>query len=500
MIGGRPVTGACRAVVCAMLIATAVCAQEPTRVSVTARSWPDSLTAFDGRVQDAERTTLTVRELMPGSRETTSVEITWLRLRARTASPGSPIVFLMGGPGVPATVMGRIPPYWTLFGRLRGAADVILLDQRGTGLSRPSLDCPAGVPPDTAFLASLQALDAALRAAYAPCVAVWRGRGVAPELFSTGEVAADIEDLRRWLGVPRVSLLAFSYGTRLALEFVRRHPRHVDRVVLQGVLGFEHGVRLPTTLDSLLERVSAAARADSVGRSLVPDLRASLAGLLTSGRWPVVVTVPGTAGDSVRLTVGVGGVQAIVSGRLSDPRLPALAASLERGDTRLLAAMAGGFYRDLAQGGGSLFGRAVYCSAPGPEARIERARQQAARSFLGEVFDNVPTSPAFCRGIGIEPGPAVTAPTRPWDTPALLIAGTLDERTPLGNADDAGRYFAGARTIVAENGVHELLPVDTIQSLVAAFLAGGPVGSGRLTLPPPRFLTIEEALQPPRRR
>lgn len=39
--------------------------------------------------------------------------------------------------------MSRVPPYATLFDQLRDAADVILLDQRGVGLSSPELACPS---------------------------------------------------------------------------------------------------------------------------------------------------------------------------------------------------------------------------------------------------------------------------------------------------------------------------------------------------------------------
>jgi pimeloyl-ACP methyl ester carboxylesterase len=167
---------------------------------------------------------------------------------------------------------------------------------------------------------------------------------------------------------------------------------------------------------------------------------------------------------------------------------------------RVLAAMAGGIYFDLASGGGSLFGRAVYCSAPGPEAREHQARRQASESVLGEVFDNVPTSPAFCRNIGIRPSPRAAPPERALAQTALLITGTLDDRTAPGNAEWARRYFTEATAVVVENGGHELLPVEPVQALVVEFLASGRVTTERLTLPAPRFATIEEALRPPRRR
>lgn len=484
------------------LFSAALSGQEPARLPVSSRTAPDSLVGFDGRVQDAERVTLAIRH--PRARDTVELEVVYLRLPARRPTTSAPIVFLMGGPGVPASVIGRVPPYWSLFERLRDVADVILLDQRGVGLSRPALECSAGAAPPAAFLRSQGDLAEALRTAFAGCVDEWRARGVPAELFSTAAIAADLEAIRLHLDVPRVSLLGFSFGTRLALEYVRLYPNAVDRVVLQGTLGFADGVRLPAVLDSLLDRVGAAAARDSVGRTLAPDLRSALRDRLEAvERQPVEVTLArpasGPGPDSVRLTVGRGGLEALVQGRLADRRLPALVASLAAGDTRVLAAMAGGIQRDLAAGGGSMFGRSVYCSSPGPEPREREARRQAPRYLLGEVFDNVPTSVEFCRGIGIRPGPRARPPSGVVAGSALFITGTLDDRTPPGNAERARRWFRTSQAVVVENGGHELLPSEDVQALVIEFLGAGRVGVERLAWPPPRFATVEEAIQPPRR-
>lgn len=448
---------------------------------------PDSLVSFDGRRAPAEQV------VVPAD-----YAVTFLRLPGASATPSSPIVFLMGGPGVPATIIGRIPPYFTLFNDLRRSADVILLDQRGVGRSTPTVDCRPVNPPSASFLASLDDLRQALVSAYAPCVAGWRARGQPAESIGVRQVAEDIERIRIHLGVPTVSLLGFSYGSRIALEYALRYPGHVDRIVLQGVLGFEHGVRLPTTLDSLLDRVSEAAKRDATASGLVGDLRASMAGVLQQlDRSSVSVPVASGA-DTVWIPVGGGGFRALVSTGLASPRLPALLATLEKGDTRVLAQMVGSMYRDLASGGGSMFGRAIYCSATPSAERANLARRLAGRTLLGETFDNIPPSAAFCRDIGINPVPAATAPARLGGT-ALLIEGTLDDRTPLGNARETARLFNNASVVMVENGGHELLPADDVRGVVTEFFSSGRVPVARLRLPVPRYETIEEAVRPPRR-
>src|SRR5262249_41617817 len=149
--------------------------------------------------------------------------------------PGNPIVFLMGGPGIPGSVMAPIPPYFTLFDSLRSVADVLIPDQRGLGLSTPVLSCPAdsALPPD--LFTSRQRFVDALAERVAACARHWREQGADPCAYSTTESADDLDDLRRALGVPNLDLLGFSYGTRLALAAVQRHAGDIGRVALAGV-------------------------------------------------------------------------------------------------------------------------------------------------------------------------------------------------------------------------------------------------------------------------
>ena len=98
---------------------------------------------------DAELGNLTVQESRKqgASRQ---IKIAFLRLPSTSLTPGMPIVFLMGGPGIPGTLMTRVPVYYRLFEQLRAIADVIIPDQRGVGMSTPNLDCPdkSSFPPD----------------------------------------------------------------------------------------------------------------------------------------------------------------------------------------------------------------------------------------------------------------------------------------------------------------------------------------------------------------
>ena len=102
---------------------------------------------------------------------------------------GVPVLFLHGGPGAGAGVIHRRffdPGFWR----------VVIFDQRGAGRSRP-----------------LGLLEA----------------------NSTPHLVADIEILRRHLGVGKFLLFGGSWGSTLALAYAQAHPDRVAGCVLRGI-------------------------------------------------------------------------------------------------------------------------------------------------------------------------------------------------------------------------------------------------------------------------
>ena len=185
-------------------------------------------TADDGERIPAELGRLFVPE---NRRDPTSslIELAFVRFRSTAEGPGPPIVDLAGGPGGSGIDGARRPDRFPWFMALRAAGDLILLDQRGVGLSNPRLDNPVRRerPPEQpwereSFLEESREL--ARRSA-----AFWRERGVDLIGYTTEESADDIDALRAALCEDRISLWGGSYGSHLALATIKRHGDRVDR-------------------------------------------------------------------------------------------------------------------------------------------------------------------------------------------------------------------------------------------------------------------------------
>jgi proline iminopeptidase len=102
---------------------------------------------------------------------------------------GQPVVFLHGGPGG-----GIIPDYRRYFDPR--VYRIVLIDQRGSGLSRPH--------------ASL-------------------------EQNTTWDLVEDIEKVREHLGIDSWQVFGGSWGSTLALAYAQTHPNRVRQLVLRGI-------------------------------------------------------------------------------------------------------------------------------------------------------------------------------------------------------------------------------------------------------------------------
>jgi pimeloyl-ACP methyl ester carboxylesterase len=143
--------------------------------------------------------------------------------RAKKA-PRGVLLFLTGGPGQPGVgFIGRIAH---VLGPAARGYRLVLYDQRGTGagaLSCGALQAAMGTsdlhpPPASAVRACAAHIGARRR------------------FFGTDDVVADMEALRKALGVDRWTLDGISYGTYVGERYALAHPDHVAKLGLDSVV------------------------------------------------------------------------------------------------------------------------------------------------------------------------------------------------------------------------------------------------------------------------
>lgn len=434
-------------------------------------------------------------------RDGRSLELAFVRFPATGPDPGSPIVYLAGGPGGSAIEIGR-GPRGVLFQALREAGDVVLLDQRGTGLSRPVLGCPNTVVLPADQVRTAESSLARVRAAAAECAEWWRSEGVDLSAWDTEASADDLDALRQALGVERLRLVGMSYGTHLALATIRRYGDRIERAVLAGVEGMDDTLKLPSRVQANLERVGDIVAADPGWGRRIPDLAGLVARLAERlDRAPVAIAFPSEAAGTGRPgLVRLSGLDVrqlagdLASRRRSMPELTALFGPAAVDDLTPLARVA---RTELRSARLSAMALAMDCTSGVSPERLERVRREAPGSSVGTALDF--PFPDFCDVVGVpDLGPAFRAPVRS-EVPVLFLSGTLDGRTPAANAEEVLTGFPNGAHVVVENVGHDhelLVGSPDIVATIVGYLSGYPPAARRLSLPPVELGSPDLVLPP----
>ncbi|MFN0120420.1 MAG: alpha/beta fold hydrolase [Blastocatellia bacterium] len=457
---------------------------------------PSSFSSHDGEVTECEAGRLRVPENR-AHKNSRLLELAFIRLKTTAASPRAPVVFLAGGPGGSGIQTGRVREFLAAAQAMRRHADVILLDQRGTGASEPDMRCAGEFRelPATA-LRSRQDMVQAFSAPARRCADEKRAKGIDFAGWTILDSADDIEDLRRALGVPKVSLWGHSYGTQLALATARRHARGIERLVLMGVEGVESTSKFPADLDRYISELAVLVKNDVRVGAQVPDLAGLIRTVLTKlDREPVTVAYNGGDNGARReMVVGGDGLRlltllTLLNDTRSLPLLPALFASLARGETTGLAtALSAAQGRALPNADWFLIDGASGVS----KQRQEQIRREIPGSLFGDFANFLITDLASVwrpRDLGDDFRQPVKS-----DLPALFISGALDANTPPHRAGQVRHGFANSAHIVIDNAGHQdHLRAPGLIAVMADFIAGKKVESQRLALPIPEFLPLATA-------
>lgn len=414
-----------------------------------------------------------------------TLEIAFVRYRTTNPRPVAPIFFLAGGPGGSGIdLSGPHVTHPQL--RLLDHADVIGIDQRGVGLSAPDLGDAAEftelLPFDEASTRADE--EAAFRRTLRRGADAWRARGIDVAAYNSAESADDIDAVRKELGVERITAVGSSYGTHLALAYLRRYPDRVERLFLSKVEGPDHTWKLPGATQDCLEQLHRRVSSDPSWSARVPDLLELVKDLLdTLSVRPVVVPLPATGS----IVLGPNDLRRAIAELLGETQttatIPALLDRCSRGDWVPLAQRATGYRRIEVP----IMPVLMDCASGGSRTRMARIEQErlAPRNLLGDALA-APFFPSVCEIFrGQDLGESFREPFSS-DVPILLVSGMIDARTPAANAEEIARWFPRSVQVRADNAGHDAreLMSEEYRDLVQAFLRGEVVRDMKVTLPP----------------
>ena len=401
------------------------------------------------------------RDSRQGRRIRLDIAVIPARTRGHEADP---IFILAGGPGQGAvSLAGQVLP---LFSRLNDARDLVFVDQRGTGNSNP-LDCEDD---DEAPLQSLFE-DTLPEPLVARCLA---RLDADPRLYVTSIAVEDLDDVRAALGYDRINLWGGSYGTRVALEYMRRHGERVRAAALDGVAPAT--MKLPLSFvadgDAALTRLIEACEAEWLCKRTYPRLKetiTSVRGQLARRAARVGIQDPRT-GERETISVNE---NVFLSGLFRPLYVAELASLLPFG----ISAAAGGdfnpllaqnleFADDVAENLSLGMHLSVVCAEDVPRITAEDLAAVGGSFFNRALVDN------FMRACDIWPHGKVPAdfyePVRS-NVPVLILSGGIDPATPPRYGAQVAATLPNAKHLVAPHVGHGVSMRGCAPRLVEAF-------------------------------
>jgi pimeloyl-ACP methyl ester carboxylesterase len=405
-----------------------------------------------------------------------------------------------GGPGNSSTAGKGFFTY--LLGAITDERDLVLVDNRGTGRSG-AIDCPGlqvEPPGHDAFLAAVAACGAQL--------------GGDADRYGAGDIAMDIEAVRKALGYPKITYYGQSYGTVDVSAYAVRYPERLRAVVLDAGLtvndpahAWGWGLGVPSGMADAVtltcQRAPACAAAnpdpDAALRRLAAELR----------KHPVVGTIMDDYGAVRTVRVDESKLISIVeSGQLAIGQIPAVEKALRTGDPVPLLRLAteapdrGGDNGDPAQysAGDNI---AAFCNDQNFVFRrsdpisVRQHKYDAALTALpvdafapftksvwaGWFYDDACVAwPAPDRFVPAVPDGSVVR-----GVPALILHGDLDTSVARLNSRDLLRIFPGGTYRDVAGAGHPSAGWSSCSSdLAQAFIADPSAPVGRC--PDPAFV------------
>lgn len=435
---------------------------------------PHTVQASDGLDYSGEIGSLQVLENRENPKSE-FIEIPFFRIKTKSSNPLPPIFVLAGGPGDNPSIMQQLKEIIPPLSLFASRSDVVILDQRGNGNSKPCLSCKNSFNLPLELPLDKESFKRAYHKYIQECSSYWKERKRDLMGYNVLSMADDVEEFRKVLGYEKIMLFAGSFGSHHALVYIKKYPNRVDRASLDSPEGLQHTIKLPYEVDKILLQLSDLVSRDSVLSKKIPSfINLVKETLIHLGKNPVKLKVldPETEKE-VEIVLGKFDLQlatAMTLGRMGYRELPYNYLQMKSGDYSWLASRSIGLRR--ANGNiSSLMASLTDCASGITSKRKKVVSQQAKDAILGDALNNVIFE--VCDLLPLKDLNNELELNFTSKVPLLVICGSQDAKTPIRNGMEIMNNFENSKLLVVKHGSHDLFSetFDTLSPLIIGFLS-----------------------------
>ena len=377
-------------------------------------------------------------------------------------------VFLAGGGG-PGNSLGIGQDHLSFEFLLAGMQvfldagyDVVMADQRGTGISLPNVGCPGLSEKYRELLAQpigVRALHRQTEAILLACQQRLAEQGIDVSQYDTQASAQDFLGLMEQLPYHHWSLMGVSYGAQLALTMAQQAPADIDSLVLDSLPAY-HDEAHVLTLADLQRRVTHIldlCREDARCHQRYPGLSFHFKQLIEQvERSPAVLPME----NGAEFMVDAERLHHILFAAAYWPDYIAyipytIHAATYENDWVPLTSMAQNYYDWMVDSGyGDMLQVNIFCESSWPLQRARLLRQpQILQQWTADDLASWQASESLCRHWGGQP---FAHDPQEVMIPTVILSGGLDPITPAASAQAMQRWLPNSVFIEDPLAAHSM--------------------------------------------
>lgn len=211
--------------------------------------------------------------------------VVYFQVNPARRSP-DPILYISGGPGYAVGLNSPAVYTWLdWINEMKWQRDMVFFDQRGVGQAKPSLHCP---DIDSKSIHNLQSsLSAEQDAAFwqnlaKQCSQAMHKQQIELDLITTEHSVNDIINLMQLFRTKTWNIYAVSYGTRVALELMKRKSGNLRAVMLDSIYPQnKHDLLVvPNLMHNAFRQLYAECRLSYLCQQKIPNLKVKTEALI----------------------------------------------------------------------------------------------------------------------------------------------------------------------------------------------------------------------------
>ncbi len=357
-----------------------------------------------------------------------------------------PIFLLEGGPANNPSIQQQWKDVAPLLKAFSRRSDIVVLEQRGNANAVPNLQCSGLIELPMLEPLSKEDFGKAFQNYVLACQESLIKQGIVTSNYHVLAMSQDLEALRNALGYKQVFLFGGSFGSHWALNYLKRYPENVARVVIDSPEGFDHTMKLPMYAEGALLKLSRKIGKLPGWESGFHEL---VAHILEQLEIPKTEVVNGT-----KIVLGKYDLQLITAlalGRTEYRELPGRFLEMLGGNFQWLAQQS----MQLRNGTGYNFLSIISdCTSGASKKRLETIKETRSQTLLGDALNNINFEACDL----LETKMILEQIQEPIqsEVPILIAVGDQDVRTPPANASSILEMFTNGYLITVKNASHDL--------------------------------------------